>query len=257
MDLTKNDVLATGKPRYVGWGQVPAGLKTRTQWSKAGMRLQRDVEPIAYVFGCTAHAAPTHHPLYSQSQIEPKRQPRPGSAAPLTAENIGAALFEINKAAKRRRDAAQSAYQQRQHGLAGHHKRRKEAYYDLKNRVLEHAVTEGLATFCGFHAKTDVRSEYVTDDGCDDFDEDKDEWPDDDEDFKPRPHSRRVSVRTATHMACYEFGGFRFHRILDQVPADGGVEIKDRGDWTGQATPRATDLTPKDAEATQRAYPGP
>jgi hypothetical protein len=264
MGLTKEEVLATGKPRYVGWGKVPGDLKTKTQWSELGMKVKHAAEPAAYVFGGTQHAKPTHYPLYSQAQVEPKQPRRPATPLALTAENIGAALYEVNKAAKRRRDTAKSAYKDRRHSLARNSRWMKEGYYELKDCVLAKAIADGLAHCCGWHKKTDIRQERISNyenatqgaddqDNVDEFDdvgpESEDTWG-----SRPRPQSSLVEVRRTTYMACFELAGFRFHRIIDQTPAGADCEITDLGQWVSQATARPRNMALQDAEATLRAY---
>lgn len=254
MGLTKDEVLATGKPRYVGWSDVPDGLKTKTQWSDEGMRLLRDVEPAAFAYGGSQHSRNAHYALFSRKQVEPKRRQRPGNPLPPTAENLATALFEINKAAKRRRDAAASAYARRKHNLATRRKEEKEAFYDLKDRVLRELVHGGVATLVGVHSKVDIRNhrEWIDEnDGAPCQDAVDDEGP---RVVETEGRWETVPERCTTCMVCYEVAGFRFHKPIDAPPDGADAEVKDLGEWMSKATPRPLKMTLKDAEATLRAY---
>jgi hypothetical protein len=260
MKIRKADVEATGKPRYTNWSHVPEGLKTKTQWSQDGMRLRAEAEPAGYVW--SRHRS-THFALYDGASVEPKRKPSPGEARPLTSENIGAALFEINKAAKRRRDAASTAYQKRRHEAARVQKDAKRRLYDFKSRVLRKAKADGLAQLVGYHVKHGrvsrrVWQEPVFDDdpveqGEEEF-YDLDDWENDDSQPSVDGGWTKVDVDQTTWMACYELGGFRFHKILDEPPEGAKREVKDLGEWLSTATPRTRHMTLKDAEATLNAY---
>jgi hypothetical protein len=50
-----------------------------------------------------------------------------------TPDNILLAIWSVNRAAKRRRDAAESFYEKDLHGFAGAHKKAKDRYYRLKD----------------------------------------------------------------------------------------------------------------------------
>lgn len=258
MKITKSDVIATGKPRFVGWNDVPESYKTKTQWGEAGMKLQEIVEPSAYVY---INGRNEHYELYVEDAMTPKKTIRAGKALPMTPDNIGAALFEINKAAKRRRDAASTARRKRRHGAAGAQKAAKEDLYDLKDRVLEKAHADGWAQLVGYHVKTDSRNSRVwKDDG--DNDHAFEGWADDgddnfdDDDNQRRPNGRWILVveKEQTAMALYEISGFPFHTILDAVPTNTELEIKDLGEWMSRATPCAKLMTIKNAEATLEEY---
>jgi len=257
MDPTTDEILATGKPRYVGWSDVPDALKTKTQWSDEGMRLLRDVEPAAFVYGGSQYSRRAHYALYSQDQVEPKRRQRPGNALPATAENIATALFEINKAAKRRRDSAASAYVQRKHDLATRRKQEKQAFYDLKDRVLAKLISGGVATVVGYHSKLDTctHREWIENDENVEAQED-DDGALDDEGSSLSTDGRWVTVaeRHTTFMVCYEVAGFRFHQLTEAPPTGTEVEVQDLGAWMSKASPRPMKMTLKDAKATLRAF---
>lgn len=52
-------------------------------------------------------------------------------------------IFTVNRSAKRRRDAAASCYRSRLFGLATNHKSKKESLYELKERGIAYAASQG------------------------------------------------------------------------------------------------------------------
>ena len=150
MRINKAAVEATGKPRLMGWDQVSGGHKTETQWNKVGMKLKYEAEPAAFVY---VRGRGTHYPLYTSDAIEPKRKQRAGQVLPLSPKNIGSALYEINKAAKRRRDAAREAYGSHDHKRATSSRAEKDDFYRLKDAVMARAIAAGMAKFVGHHVK--------------------------------------------------------------------------------------------------------
>ena len=58
-------------------------------------------------------------------------------------------IREASRAAHRERDAAQEAYQARQHKLAGNSKRRKEHWYTLKDNGIAHEYMAGNLRYAG------------------------------------------------------------------------------------------------------------
>lgn len=65
--------------------------------------------------------------------------------------SVLAALFTLNRRAKRCRDMAKTYYQNGMHGLAGQMKREKDRIYYFKGQVLEHLVRAGRLTGGDFH----------------------------------------------------------------------------------------------------------
>lgn len=65
--------------------------------------------------------------------------------------SVLAALFTLNRRAKRCRDLAQSYYQERMHGFAGDMKLEKERIYALKEQVLHHLVEAGVLVGGKYH----------------------------------------------------------------------------------------------------------
>lgn len=87
-----------------------------------------------------------HQRLVTALADKAKKQARKIAQLPVLA-----ALFTLNRRAKRCRDLAQKYYQERMHGLAGEMKREKDRIYDLKGQVLHHMVEAGILTGGKFH----------------------------------------------------------------------------------------------------------
>lgn len=218
--------------KYNGWEDVPANLKTKTQLGEMGLKPKNENMPVARV-----SAYYDTYNLFSVNDAVQKRKvsvvaPEP---FPITVENIGLALYTINKAAKRRRDAAEGAYEFGHHGVAHTQKDKKERLYQLKDRVIKRAKADGIAKFEGVHTQTrnDVVRIYS--------DDEDDDWEYDEKE-----------VEKTIYLACYSIANFRFHTPINKQPK-GTVEIKNLGDWTSNAVPRG-DLKIKDAEATLEKY---
>ena len=63
------------------------------------------------------------------------------------------AIFTVNKAAKRYRDAASKSYDANAHGFATVNRERKEDLYALKDRGINSAVSSGRLKFTGMHGR--------------------------------------------------------------------------------------------------------
>lgn len=258
MRIYKADVLDTGRPRYMTWQDVPAGYRTTTKWSEAGMKPIPDAEPIAYVY-CRGRS--THFGLYTPEQVVARKRRRDPRALDPTPENLGKALFEVNKAAKRRRDAAKRSYSERRFRRASNDKACKEELYALKDDVLDRAAREGLATFAGYHVKRYSRDEAVRLDD-DEIDATYGDGREDDVEDDYAPWERggggrdceRRTIERVTYMACSEIGGFRFHRIVDELPEATKQRIHDLGTWESAAAPVGIHMPLMDAVATLEAY---
>jgi hypothetical protein len=88
-----------------------------------------------------------YHWLRDRTAIKPPKRKAP---TPIEVDVL-AAIFTVNRAAKRYRDAAQSLYKKRAHGLSGYSKRRKEELYELKDAGIVHAYLAGHLQYCGVH----------------------------------------------------------------------------------------------------------
>ena len=76
-----------------------------------------------------------------------------GSLVEPTAENILAAIFAVNRGAKRRRDAASIAYGNGMHGFAGLHSSEKHDLYRLKDKGIVHLASESVLICIGIHGR--------------------------------------------------------------------------------------------------------
>lgn len=65
--------------------------------------------------------------------------------------SVLAALFTLNRRAKRCRDLAQSYYQNRIHGFAGEMRKEKERIYALKEQAIHHLVEAGILVGGNYH----------------------------------------------------------------------------------------------------------
>jgi hypothetical protein len=84
----------------------------------------------------------------SARRAHPKRQAK--IVQPVTVDLL-AAIFGVNRSAKRFRDAAQMNYQKGTHGFAGNCKERKEKLYKLKDRGIVAAYRAGRLKAEGAH----------------------------------------------------------------------------------------------------------
>jgi hypothetical protein len=80
----------------------------------------------------------------------PPLKPQRTSRTPAPVDLL-AAIFSVNRSAKRHRDAAQTYYRQRMHGFAGRARETKEDLYALKDRGIAQAHNEGRLTYHGRH----------------------------------------------------------------------------------------------------------
>lgn len=84
--------------RYTSWTHVPAGLKTKTQLARDGMKPAKGQAPVAYKQGFRSS---TDYALYDATLAIPKRKPTPAQLAILAANrekqrciNCGALVFD-------------------------------------------------------------------------------------------------------------------------------------------------------------------
>lgn len=82
-------------------------------------------------------------------QLRRKRHKRQAQDRKQT--GIPAALWTLNRRAKRCRDLAQTYYRKGMHGFAGNMRREKEAIYRLKGQVLHYLAEEGAVKSAGHH----------------------------------------------------------------------------------------------------------
>lgn len=112
-------------------------------WAEFGRKYRRKRYPM---FSGVVIRAEDHARLMAALEVKArKRQEKVGRLSVL------AALFTLNRRAKRCRDLAQSYYQERMHGFAGDMKREKDCIYALKEQVLHHLVEAGVLVGGKYH----------------------------------------------------------------------------------------------------------
>jgi hypothetical protein len=241
---------------------VKAGLRSKTEWDKLGRKLKEDAVPAGYRRGEYVKEVL----LYPESETVPKRVRVERPAQPLepTPENIGLALFEVNRAAKRRRDAAQKSYTFGAFSFATAHKSHKEKLYDLKDKVLQKALAEGIAKLVGLHFKKRTVEKWVYEDvdchcDCDIYEDWNDFFVEEICDCPCHSRKKVLQVSQVTDaLACFELAGYRFHSPVSNEEAERLKEhvheIVDLGAWTAAAKPPTGRIRIKDAIATLEAY---
>lgn len=116
-------------------------LLNKTDARNSGLRVPNGLEPVAWrswqygTFG-----------LWRESELVPvMRQP----PKPPVVIDLLAAVFAVNRSAKRYRDAASSCYSSRSHGLAKAAKQQKERLYQLKDCGIAEAHRLGRIQYVG------------------------------------------------------------------------------------------------------------
>ncbi len=231
---------------YRKWEDVQGNLKTKTQLGQLGLKLRKNQKPAAKIRAYKLHKY-VEYDLYDINEAIPKKKvtKKEPVSLPLTPENIALALYTINKAAKRRRDGAENAYESGIRRLIKMHEKEKFKLYELKDRVMQKAIAEGAATFVGVHIQTRQVEKRV-------YDEDIDYLGDNDEEYWCGSCDYETREEK-TYLGCYIMSGFRFHTILRDIPEVSDTEITDLGDWVSEATPQGR-IKIKDAVATLEKY---
>lgn len=117
-------------------------LLNKTEARNLGLRVPRGVEPVewrSWKYG--------YFGLWRKSDLVPVA--RRAEKSPARAIDLLAAVFSVNRSAKRYRDAAGSCYSSGTHGLAKAAKLRKELLYRLKDRGIAEAFRQGRIQFVG------------------------------------------------------------------------------------------------------------
>lgn len=124
---------------------------SQTEWGRRGFKVKPEEirNPLSRIRGGVGNGKVIEWCVYRKDQVIPKK-PTPAVKEPVLV-TILAAVWGINRAAKRNRDAAQNYYQAGKHGFAGHAKETKEYYYNLKSQTIEHLAKEGILIPSGFH----------------------------------------------------------------------------------------------------------
>jgi hypothetical protein len=127
---------------------TPKEAVSKTEWSKRGYRVLRDAVPHAQRTAGIFGRGSVSYPVYRADQVEPKRRM---TAAPPAIIDVLAAVWVLNRRARRCRDLARSAYKDGRHQAADTHSREKRELYQLKGKVLHHLVAEGLLRVDVYH----------------------------------------------------------------------------------------------------------
>ncbi len=136
--------------------------ESETAWRRSGRKVMSGSKPHAIRtcrVGGGSGAKSVTYAVYRHDQthsVQRRSQPREAVAYPLTFQNVLAAVFAVNRSAKRYRDAAQSCYQSGVHGFAKMHKERKEELYRLKDNAIVHAYRAGFVVAVGLHGSLTV-----------------------------------------------------------------------------------------------------
>lgn len=117
--------------------------KAIVDWTEFGRKYRKQRYPMfsGVVIKQTDHAL-------LMAALDEKKQKRQRKVDRLS---VLAALFTLNRRAKRCRDLAQSYYEKGMHGFAGDMKREKERIYSLKEQVIHHLVETGILVGGKYH----------------------------------------------------------------------------------------------------------
>jgi hypothetical protein len=126
----------------------PKQALSETQWSKRGYRTRRRVQPHAYRSVRISGAGRVVYEVYRDDQVEPKRR---YSVVPPVEIDLLAAVWVINRRAKRCRDQARKCFESGRHEAATKLREEKEHLYELKGQALYHLVVERRLQFSGYH----------------------------------------------------------------------------------------------------------
>jgi len=119
--------------------------KSRPAWRKENRKVKANAEPRGY--GTRLYGV---YPVYALEETEPVRQaPPPVAGDPNDPAALLAAIFSVNRSAKRFRDAASSCYAKEVHGLAKANRQRKERLYSLKDVGVAAAFRAGYLRAVG------------------------------------------------------------------------------------------------------------
>jgi hypothetical protein len=138
----------------------PKQAVSRTAWEQKGFRVRIDAEPHAIISGRYQSWA-----VFRDDQVEPRRRlfvPPPKQIP------ILAAVWAINRHAKRLRNRASAWWEDGRRDLAGTNAARKRTYYRLKGQCLQYLLSEGILTVTGhvrFGSDGSLWAEIVEGDG--------------------------------------------------------------------------------------------
>jgi len=122
-------------------------LVSRTEARRRGLVVPEGTAPVTQLY-TRQHNVSQQYDVFRISDCVVKR---PRTSRPARTVDLLEAVFAVNRAAKRYRDAARKHYYGRRHGFAGHARLRKESLYHLKDRGILAAVRENRLTYAGSH----------------------------------------------------------------------------------------------------------
>jgi hypothetical protein len=120
-------------------------LVSKAEAGRRGLLIADDAVPAKMIY---SDKFKKHYDVYRISDCIAKR--KIAAVAP-SAIDLLRAIFTVNKAAKRYRDAAQGQYQRSVHGFAQNSRQRKELLYRVKDRGISAAYCQGRLQFVGTH----------------------------------------------------------------------------------------------------------
>jgi hypothetical protein len=209
---------------YYKLEDVPSYLKTTPTLREMGLKPMNTRQPAGKLVLLETKKEYKLYEVNKTKEIE----------KPLTKENLIIAIYTLNKAAKMRREEVKEARDlatwSREIGdykscrLFAHeaktHEKGKESLYELKNKVIQKGMDDGIITFVGIHRQIrNVQGKIY--DTPEDYENGNYHF----EDFERE-----------TFLGCYQIGSYRFHTILSRVPENNQNEIKDLGIWLSSAT---------------------
>lgn len=124
--------------------------KSQTAWNAEGMKIKKGELPCSQMTGMVGGAKKTTWDVYGPWQVEPKKKRKELPPAEI---DILLAIFTVNRATKRLRDAGQSLYLNKMHGLACSCKNKKTTLYDLKDKGICFALSKDMLEYAGMHGR--------------------------------------------------------------------------------------------------------
>ncbi|MGE3408249.1 MAG: hypothetical protein AB7I37_15635 [Pirellulales bacterium] len=122
----------------------PKVAKSKTEWSRLGFRIRKGEQPHSFRYSRT----PGYYDVFRDDQIEPKREVNEIEPVEI---KILAALWVINRRAKRMRDGATRSFKKGRHTEASNHSDEKQRLYAMKEQVVHYLMESGILRHVGRH----------------------------------------------------------------------------------------------------------
>lgn len=147
--------------QYKSWSDVPGYLKTRAKLEKLGLTPRFHDSPDAIIDVFDKYGYKKYY-LYDISKCLPlENYVLCIDRIEMTTENLGEALYVINKSAKRIRDSKKDNYDLGQYDSVKRSKLKEQELYNLKEKVLSKMLAENRAEIIGIHKQIVTnKSEY-------------------------------------------------------------------------------------------------